>query len=133
MMKNRILWGFFTAALLAAVVTFLLWRGTASPAEEEVVPADSVSVAMPVLKYGLPIEQYNVRYDTLRPRQTLAEVLFSFGFTAQQIHTLVQCPDSIFDARRLRPGQACALLCAKDSAATPRYFVYEESVKECFG
>ena len=130
MMKNRILWGFLAAALLAAVVTFLLWRGTASPAEEQVVPADSVSVAMPVLKYGLPIEQYNVRYDTLRPRQTLAEVLFSFGFTAQQIHTLVQCPDSIFDARRLRPGQACALLCAKDSAATPRYFVYEESVKE---
>ena len=130
MMKNRILWGFLAAALLAAVVTFLLWRSTASPAEEQVVPADSVSVAMPVLKYGLPIEQYNVRYDTLRPRQTLAEVLFSFGFTAQQIHTLVQCPDSIFDARRLRPGQACALLCAKDSAATPRYFVYEESVKE---
>ena len=130
MMKNRILWGFLAAALLAAVVTFLLWRGTALPAEEQVVPADSVSVAMPVLKYGLPIEQYNVRYDTLRPRQTLAEVLFSFGFTAQQIHTLVQCPDSIFDARRLRPGQACALLCAKDSAATPRYFVYEESVKE---
>lgn len=130
MMKNRILWGFLAAALLAAVVTFLLWRGTALPAEEQVVPADSVSVAMPVLKYGLPIEQYNVRYDTLRPRQTLAEVLFSFGFTAQQIHTLVQCPDSIFDARRLRPGQACALLCAKDSAATPRYFIYEESVKE---
>lgn len=130
MMKNRILWGFLAAALLAAVVTFLLWRGTALPAEEQDAPADSVSVAMPVLKYGLPIEQYYVRYDTLRPRQTLAEVLFSFGFTAQQIHTLVQCPDSIFDARRLRPGQACALLCAKDSAATPRYFVYEESVKE---
>ena len=130
MMKNRILWGFLAVALLAAVVTFLLWRSTASPAEEEVVPADSVSVAMPVLKYGLPIEQYNVKYDTLRPRQTLAEVLFSFGFTAQQIHTLVQCPDSIFDARRLRPGQPCALLCAKDSATTPRYFVYEESVKE---
>lgn len=130
MMKNRILWGFFAVVLLAAVVAFLLWRGAASPADEQIVPADSVSVAMPVLKYGLPIEQYNVRYDTLRPRQTLAEVLFSFGFTAQQIHTLVQCPDSIFDARRLRPGQACALLCAKDSAATPRYFVYEESVKE---
>lgn len=98
----------------------------------EVAPMafDTVQSQTPVLKYGLPIEQYNVKYDTLRPRQTLAEVLFSFGFTAQQIHTLVQCPDSIFDARRLRPGQACALLCAKDSAATPRYFVYEESVKE---
>lgn len=130
MMKNRILWGFFAAALVAAVVAFLLWRGAASPADEQAVRADSTSVAMPVLKYGLPIEQYNVKYDTLRPRQTLAEVLFSFGFTAQQIHSLVQCPDSIFDARRMRPGQACALLCEKDSSATPRYFVYEESVKE---
>ena len=119
MMKNRILWGFFAAALVAAVVAFLLWRGAASPADEQIVPADSTTVAKPVFKYGLPIEQYNVKYDTLRPRQTLAEVLFSFGFTAQQIHTLVQCPDSIFDARRLRPGQACALLCANDSAATP--------------
>lgn len=130
MMKNRILWGFFAAALVAAVVAFLLWRGAASPADEQAVRADSTSVALPVLKYGLPIEQYNVKYDTLRPRQTLAEVLFSFGFTAQQIHSLVQCPDSIFDARRMRPGQACALLCEKDSSATPRYFVYEESVKE---
>lgn len=130
MMKNRILWGFFAATLVAAVVAFLLWRSATSQADEQVAPADSTSVAMPVLKYGLPIELYNVKYDTLRPRQTLADVLFSFGFTAQQIHTLVQCPDSIFDARRLRPGQACALLCAKDSATTPRYFVYEESVKE---
>ena len=98
----------------------------------EVAPMafDTVQSQTPVLKYGLPIEQYNVKYDTLRHRQTLAEVLFSFGFTAQQIHTLVQCPDSIFDARRLRPGQACALLCTKDSAAASRYFVYEESVKE---
>lgn len=130
MMKNKILWGFFAAALVSAVVAFLLWRGAASPADEQAVRADSTSVALPVLKYGLPIEQYNVKYDTLRPRQTLAEVLFSFGFTAQQIHSLVQCPDSIFDARRMRPGQACALLCEKDSSATPRYFVYEESVKE---
>lgn len=130
MMKNRILWGFFAAALVSAVAAFLLCRGAASPADEQAVRADSTSVAMPVLKYGLPIEQYNVKYDTLHPRQTLAEVLFSFGFTAQQIHSLAQCPDSIFDARRMRPGQACALICEKDSAATPRYFVYEESVKE---
>lgn len=98
--------------------------------EQEALPAEAAATDSVVLKYGLPIEQFIVKYDTLRPRQTLAEVLFSFGFTAQQIHELVQCPDSVFDARRLRPGQPCALVCEKDSAATPRYFVYEESVKE---
>ena len=94
------------------------------------VATDTIPQQPRVLKYGLPIEQYDVKYDTLRQRQTLADVLFSFGFTAQQIHALVQCPDTVFDARRMRPGQACALLCDKDSVGTPRYFVYEENVKE---
>ena len=91
---------------------------------------DTIPQQPRVLKYGLPIEQSDVKYDTLRPRQTLADVLFSFGFTAQQIHALVQCPDTVFDARRMRPGQACALLCDRDSVGTPRYFVYEENMKE---
>lgn len=105
--------------------------GCSGKKEQAVAPvADSVAVEEPLMKYGLPVEQFDVMYDTLRPRQTLAEVLFSFGFTAQQVHALVQCPDTVFDARRLRPGQVCALVCERDSAATPRYFVYEESVKE---
>lgn len=82
-----------------------------------------------ILKYGLPIEQFNVKNDTLRPHQTLAELLHGFGFSAQQVYELTQCPDSIFDTRRLRPGQACTLLCEKDSAATPRYLIYEENIK----
>ena len=98
--------------------------------EQPVVATDTIPQQPRMLKYGLPIEQYDVKYDTLRPRQTLADVLFSFGFTAQQIHALVQCPDTVFDARRMRPGQACALLCDRDSVGTPRYFVYEENMKE---
>lgn len=82
-----------------------------------------------ILKYGLPIDDYNIDYDTIRPNQTLAEVLYGFGFTSKQIYELTQCPDSIFDARRIRPGQVCALFTGKDSTATPHYLVYEESAK----
>ncbi len=117
-------------SLLVVVSVFLAFCRCTQPKSGSAVPVtDTVPPRAQVLKYGLPIEQYNVKYDTLRPRQTLAEVLFSFGFTAQQIHTLVQCPDSVFDARKLRPGQVCALVCEKDTTATPRYFVYEESLK----
>ena len=81
------------------------------------------------LKYGLPIEQFEVKYDTIRKKQTISDLLYRFGFNANQIHKLTQCPDSIFNVRKIRPGQACALLCEKDSSRTPRYFIYEESPK----
>ena len=90
---------------------------------------DSSKVEPVITKYGLPIDNYNTCYDTVKLRQTIAEILFGFGFTAQQIHRLTQCPDSIFDVRKIRPGQACLLVTEKDSAATPCYFIYEESPK----
>ena len=98
-----------------------------SLASEGTTYIDSIAISEPIMKYGLPIEDYIVRYDTLQRGETLAEVLYGFGFNANQIHKLVQCPDTIFDARRMRPGQACALLSDKDSTA--HYFVYEESAK----
>lgn len=82
-----------------------------------------------VMKYGQPIEQFEVKYDTIRRNQTLSDLLYGFGFNANQIHKFTQCPDSIFNVRKIRPGQACALLCKKDSSRTPRYFIYEESPK----
>ena len=82
-----------------------------------------------VLKYGLPIDNYEIRYDTIKQNQTLAAVLYGFGFTSKQIYELTQCPDSIFDARRIRPGQVCALFTSKDSTHTPQVLVFEENAK----
>ena len=81
------------------------------------------------IRYGMMIDDFTVTYDTIRPGETLAEVLFGFGFTSKQIYELTQCPDSIFDERKIRPGQVCALFTSKDSTHIPHYLVYEESVK----
>lgn len=101
--------------------------GTSQTGEEQ---SDSTTVCEIRMKYGLPIDDYAVRYDTLRPRQTFAELLMGMGFSAQEVYDLTQCPDTVFNVRRLRPGQACALLCDKDSVATARYLAYEVSPKE---
>ena len=100
----------------------------ALPATEEAATEEIVEKVV-VMKYDLPIENFAVTYDTIKPKQTIADLLYGLGFNANQIHKLTQCPDSIFNVRKIRPGQACALLCDKDSAATPRYFIYEESPK----
>lgn len=122
------------AVAAAAVVCIGLWlalgRATrnAKPdegTEAEVVPVDTV------YRYGLPIEYFAVRHDTVAPRQTLAEVLMDYGLTPQKVYALTShCPDTVFDVRKVRAGQPCLLLTDRDSMATPRYFVYEMNAKE---
>lgn len=118
-------------ALLCVVIIFVILLIPAKEHESNIEADAPVEEVQPekILKYGLPIDDYNIDYDTIKPNQTLAEVLYGFGFTSKQIYELTQCPDSIFDARRIRPGQVCALFTGKDSTATPHYLVYEESAK----
>ncbi len=81
------------------------------------------------MKYGLPIDDYEVRYDTIRKNQTVSDVLFDFGFNNNQIYRLTQCNDSIFNVRKIRPGQVFALLSSRDAEQTPKHIIYEESPK----
>lgn len=90
---------------------------------------DNIEKRDTVYKYGLPIEEFHVEYDTIDNNQTLAEVLYKFGFSSRQIYELTQCPDSIFNERKIRPGQVCAVLREKDSISAACYFVFEENAK----
>lgn len=93
------------------------------------VVADSVQMRDVVYKYGLPIEEFVVKHDTIKSGETLAKVLMDYGLTAKKVYDLTQCPDTVFDVRKVRAGQPCALLADKDTVGMPRYFVYEESAK----
>ena len=121
------------AALLLVgigITSLVLWRSRRPADDAAATVADTLVVKDTLYKYGLPIEEYHVVHDTIQPRETLAEVLMSYGLSAQKVFSLTQCPDSVFDVRKVRAGQACALLCTKDSTATPCYFVYEVNAKE---
>ena len=94
--------------------------------------SDAEHVAVDTLyRYGLPIEYFAIAYDTVAPHQTLAELLMEHGLTASKVYALTSnCPDTVFDVRKVRAGQPCLMLSEKDSVATPRYFVYEVNAKE---
>ena len=117
------------AALVAGGLIVLLATGRRGvhPTEEvtEVVVEDTV------YRYGLPIEYFSLRHDTVAPNQTLAELLMGYGLSASKVYALTShCPDSVFDVRKVRAGRPCILFSDLDSAATPRYFVYEMNAKE---
>ena len=119
------------AILLAGIVAAIIFPRIRNQRNStDVAAADTIVVKDTIYKYGLPIEEFAVKNDTIRPKQTLAEVLMSYGLSARKVFDLTQCPDSVFDVRKVRAGQPCALLTDKDSIATPRYFVYEASAKE---
>ena len=95
----------------AAIVSIALTQclASCSGSSQESTPLSEESTSAPeeqkvvVMKYGLPIEDFDVVYDTIRPKQTIADVLYRFGFNANQIHKLTQCPDSVFNVRKIRP------------------------------
>jgi murein DD-endopeptidase MepM/ murein hydrolase activator NlpD len=118
-----------SSILTVIVITILLFKKENNDVCIEQTPTEDPVEQAPRLKYGLPIDKYSITYDTIKPNQTLAKVLYNFGFTSKQIYELTQCPDSIFDERKIRPGQVCALFTSKDSTQIPHYLVYEESVK----
>ena len=74
--------------------------------------------------FGIPCNGMIIEKDTFKKNETLAEVLYGLGFNSQQIYNLTQCSDSVFDDRKIRPGETCTLFSSKDSIA--RYLVREE-------
>ena len=127
--RRRIIIWSAVVILAVGVLVLLLYVGRSRIQVEE-VPVESVRKDT-VYKYGLPIEYFTLRYDTIAPRQTLAELLMGYGLTSSKVYALTShCPDSVFDVRKVRAGQPCVLLSDKDSVCTPRYFVYEMNAKE---
>ena len=118
------------ALLCIAVIALLLIPSKECNSDVTEQPVEEEKIEEKILKFGLPIDDYTIYYDTIKPNQTLASVLYGFGFSSKQIYELTQCPDSIFDARRIRPGQICALFTSKDSIQTPEYFIFEENAKK---
>ena len=114
----------FIVALLFLVVGF----ASCNKGGDEQV--SDVPVKEKVIKYGFPIEDFIVVSDTLRQNETLTDMLMRLGFSVSDVYKMTQCPDSVFNARKLRPGEVCSLLCDRDSLVTPRYLVYEENIRD---
>lgn len=121
------------AIAIAAVLCIGLWLALSNKSRQA-QPEDTTleeTVKDTLYRYGLPIEYFTAKHDTVAPGQTLAELLMDFGLSTSKVYALTShCPDSVFDVRKVRTGQPCALLTDMDSMATPRYFIYEMSTKE---
>lgn len=117
-------------ALVALATLFIPQNREASELLDEVTVTDSSEVETISYKYGIPEDDYNVKYGIVKPRQNLSHILTDHGLSLRDVHNLNERSKGIFDVRKIRSGQAYAVFYAKDdSLGAPRYFVYEEDPK----
>ncbi len=125
-------WFIILSVCIALVLVFCFFPILRERGEEpldEVAVTDSAEVEEIVYKYGIPVDNYDVHYGIVKPRQNLSHLLSEHGLSMRQIHDLNEKSKPVFDVRRIRSGQAYAVFFTKDSVASPRFFVYEEDPK----
>ncbi|WP_340111143.1 M23 family metallopeptidase [Maribellus mangrovi] len=94
----------------------------------EELPQDTiVPIAEPVLKYGLPIDSFDVEYGKVRNNQYLSQILNEKGVSMVTIDKIARKSKSIFDVRKIKSGEPYAIFSSRDSVPEAKYFVYENS------
>ena len=91
-------------------------------------PEPQAEIIEPEIKkiWGLAADSLKIDTITIRPNQSLSDILFSKGIDGTIIDKLAQNCLGIFDVRKIKSGNTCYIVKDKQSF-TPSYFIYEES------
>lgn len=80
----------------------------------------------PQIEYGIPVEDYALCTDVIKPNQNLGEILSENGLPYSAIHELAQESRDIFDVRNIRPGKSYCIMRSTDSLQQVQFFIYEQ-------
>lgn len=123
--KIRIL---IALVIVVAALFFTLYpKFRKSGSLDEVGVTDSAGMKEIVLKYGIPVDEYEVNYGIVQPNKNLSYILSSHGVSLRAIHELGEKAKDVFDVRKIKSGQAYAVFSLPDTTHAVQYFVYEES------
>jgi len=92
-----------------------------SEKEEDAIPAISV------IKFGIPVDSFNVVESKVEKNGSFAKILLNFGVDYATIHKVATDFKDVFDVRSLRTGKPYALFCDKKDTNVARYMVYQSS------
>lgn len=80
------------------------------------------------LRYGLPVDSFELIEDVVDNGESFSNILLDFGIDYGTIHTIATQWQDVFDVRHLRSGKPYAIFAEnKDSVKVARYMVYESS------
>ena len=98
----------------------------------EEVQVDTLLVKELVLKFGLPVDSFQLETGIVKPNQYLSQILNAKGVGMGDIDKIARKSKPIFDVRKIRSGNKYTFFLGTDSVKTAKYFVYENSATEYF-
>jgi len=96
-------------------------------AEENIFDEPLDEIPIPELRFGLPVDSFEIVEGKIRPNQNLGDLLTQYGVNMSTIDQLARNSKETFDVRRLRSGQNYYLFLDTDSLRTARFLVYENN------
>lgn len=78
--------------------------------------------------YGFVLNDYIVVKDTIEKGDSFGDILISNGLNHSDIYKIVEKVRDTFDPRRIVIGDPYVILKARDSARTPKAFIYENNM-----
>lgn len=123
--KNYPEWFLGISLFLLAIFSFsrILWYNYMIPTVDQ---REDILLAEPKLLYGLPVDSFHVEENSIRPNESLSDILTSKGVSPRIIDCIAHLPSATFDLRRMKAGNDYAVFYSRDSLRIPRYFVYAE-------
>ncbi len=84
-------------------------------------------VQEPQWAYGIVVDSLDVKEGVVKKNEFLSDILLRHGVSYDIIDYLARHTRDTFDVRRIKSGNRYAVICKRDSIATPVYFAYEIS------
>ena len=126
MNKKVIIPGIIGLGLLAIVTLFLVKK----PGFPNSGVAETADLHLPVMRFGLPVDSFNIIEGIVKPGQNLGEILTGFGVPMSKVDQLSRNSEEIFDVRKIRSGQKFFLFQSPDTVRKACYLVYENNLVE---
>lgn len=122
-------WVLLGIGLFIAISQFSCTSKTEKQAEQ--IQIDTiVPIVEPVLKYGLPVDSFQIEFGKVKNNQYLSQILNARGVGMGTIDQIARKSKSIFDVRKIKSGENYAIFSSKDTLCEAQYFVYENSPVE---
>jgi len=121
------------AALVLLGLVALKWFPKKNKVEnisQETIVIDTTEKEQVHLKYGFPIEEFQVETNKVKRNHNLSTILRQYEVSFGIIDKIARKAKKVFNVRRIKSGHEYSILFTKDSLKTPEYFIYENTPVE---
>lgn len=112
----------FILVSVGSLIGILYYSGIIGPK-----PEIAEEIPLPELRFGLPVDSFQVVEGKVKPNQNLGDILTSFGVDMVRIDQLARNSQEVFDVRKIRSGQTFYIFQSRDSLSKACYLVYERN------